>query len=605
MNLRVRKELSVCVFYVLLTCIGVCQGSDAPESRIAQALAAAQQAERIQNYAEASRSYEEILKLEPNSALIHQSLAVTYHLQNRYRDAILEFQRAIQLDSSLWGSHLFLGMDLYKSNQFVQAIEPLKKSTSINPQMAEPEARFWLGVTYLALNSQEDAVRELRRDMELRPRDIDVLYWLTKAYEATAAAAFERLGRIAPGAAAVSLLQAERFTDENRADLAEVEYRNALWRRPDFAGWIPTLAQSKSSQKRPPELMICSSDARANLELASLFSNSGDIKRARSVLEQLAEQKGADTKASEFIDVAKKKLGSGLDSQARPAHASPSETVKGIELLMQGRPHEAASQLAQVTDKDPSLYLRSYLARAYLESEEYAHAEPILLQLLSADPENVDALHMLGRNYKGQATQLLQQMIELDPDSYGVHELRGQRYDERTEYDAAIKEYQAALAKRPSVAGVRYAIGNVYRKMHNYEQAEHWLSEELKNNPYHGLAHYRLGSICLEENKPAEAISQLEQALQSHPELVDARVDLGRAYMAMGRLSDASGELKKVAAADPDNDRVHYLLSNVYAKQGNKTEADIELATYQRLTRTRLKRTQEDINSASDAIGSH
>src|SRR5579863_5328501 len=226
----------------LMTIVGL--GAD---GQISERIEAAQRAERAQDYASASHEYQEILKLQPNLALIRQSLAITYHLQNRYPEAISEFQRALRLDSTLWGAWLFLGMDYYKSNQFDLAIQPLEKCISLNAQMAEPEARFWLGATYSALNRPEDAVRELRRDLELRPKDVDMLYNLTKAYDQSAASVFERLGQIEPRSAAVWLLQAERFTEENRADLARLEYRNAVRLRPDFTGWIPAPAGGDAS----------------------------------------------------------------------------------------------------------------------------------------------------------------------------------------------------------------------------------------------------------------------------------------------------------------------------------------------------------------------
>ena len=165
--------------------IGLCA-----ETQMAQRLEAAQRAERAHDYASASREYEEVLKLQPNLALIRQSLAITYHLQNRFPEAISEFNRALKIDATLWGAFLFLGMDYYKTNQFALAIQPLETSIVLNAKMAEPEARYWLGATYSALNRQEDAVRELRRDLALRPKDVDVLYNLIRAYDQSAAWVF-------------------------------------------------------------------------------------------------------------------------------------------------------------------------------------------------------------------------------------------------------------------------------------------------------------------------------------------------------------------------------------------------------------------------------
>ena len=65
---------------------------------------------------------------------------------------------------------------------------------------------------------------------------------------------------------------------------------------------------------------------------------------------------------------------------------------------------------------------------------------------------------------------------------------------------------------------------------------------------------------------------------------------------------DAITALKQVAVSEPDNDRVHYLLSAAYSKQGKREEAQLELATYQRLTRSRLQRTQQDVRDASESV---
>ena len=568
----------------------------------ARRLEAAQRAERAQDYASASREYAKILKLQPDLPLIRQSLAITYHLQTRYPEAISEFHRTLRLDSTLWGADLFLGMDYYKTNQFSMAIGPLEKSISLNAKMAEPEARFWLGATYCALNRPEDAVRELRRDLELRPKEVDVLYSLAQAYDQSAAAVFERLGQIEPRSAAVSILQAERFMEENRADLARLEYRKAVRLRPDFAGWIPAPPGGNASESGDSDLTISFSDAQANLELAALFSGVGDDRDAVAILKNLAGKKSADAKTRDSIATAKARL-EAIDHQPIITRLEGSqEALEGIQLLRQGRFRDAQRALARGSARNRNPYLRLFLFRSYLEAGDCVLAENEIREFLIAGPKNIDALHLLGRNYKRQAEAALQQMIGIDADAFGVHELLGRRHEERTEFDLAIREYQAALAKRPDAGGVRYAIGNVYRKMSQYDQAEHWLTEEIQRNPYHGLAQYSLGSVYIAQGKPDEAIPHLELALRSHPHLTDARLDLGRAFTAKGRYVEAIAGLQQVAASEPDNDRVHYLLSNAYAKQGKPEEAQRELAAYQRLTRRRLQRTQQDVRDASDSL---
>lgn len=599
---KIERALWFVVLLIGGSILHAAQRDSAIEAQISQHLAAAQKAEHTQDYAAASRQYEEILKLQPKLALIRQSLAITYHLQNRFPEAIAEFQRALRLDATLWGSDLFLGMDFYKTNEFLAAIAPLEKSISLNATMAEPEARFWLAVTDSALNKPEDAVRELRRDLVLRPDNLDVLYYLTKAYDQAGDTTFQRLGDIEPRAAAVSLLQAERFQEENRMDLAGLQYRNALRLRPDFSGWIAALGGEAGDPKTAPDSTIAISDARANLDLAALFAAVGQRDQAASILKNLLNQKAADAKTSEIIARANARLSALQHASAPAQQENAADVVKGIELVRQGRFRDAEEPLARAAEKDSNPALRFFLLRCYIEAGDFAPVEDRLSQVLKAEPGNVDALHLLGRSFKGQAETTLRRMIEIDTDFYGVHELLGRQHEERTEYDLAIKEYEAALAKRPDLAGIRYAIGNVYRKMSKFGEAEKWLLEELARNPYHGLAHYRLGSIYVEQGKPDAAIPHLLEALQSHPQLTGAQLDLGRAYTAKGRYEEAIATLKHVAAVEPDNDRVHYLLSLAYSKEGRRAEAQTELADYQRLTRDRLLRTQQDVRNVANSL---
>jgi tetratricopeptide (TPR) repeat protein len=445
-------------------------GADEVSSR----LEAARRAEREKDYAAASREYEAILRLQPGLSLVRQSLAITYHLQNRFEEAVGEFERALAANASLWGSHLFLGMDLYKMNRFEAAVPPLLKAIELNRERTEPEARYWLGVTYYALGKPADSIRELQRAAALKPGDIETMYQLTLAYEAGAASAFEAIEKIDPHAAATYLLQAERFVSESRADLARIEYAKALRLRPDYADYVP----------------------------------------------------------AEF--------------------------------------------------------------RLHTDSSAAIHSH--------TKQEDVDTLLLRGREYKRLAAKTLDAMVHADSEAYRVRQLRGQAYERRTEFENALEEYSAALRKNPEAAGLRYAVGNVYAKLKRFEDAEKWLREELKRNPHHTLASGALGSVLVEVGRAVEGTPYLERAYQMLPDNNPLRLELGRAYLATDRLEPAITVLKAAAAADLENDRVHYLLANAYRRLGRQPEAQAEMAEYQRLTRERLKRAQDDVRAVSGGV---
>ena len=62
------------------------------EKQIERYLQEAQAAEKKQDYEVAATAYQNILKLRPQWALIHQSLGVVYHLHSRFPEAISSFK---------------------------------------------------------------------------------------------------------------------------------------------------------------------------------------------------------------------------------------------------------------------------------------------------------------------------------------------------------------------------------------------------------------------------------------------------------------------------------------------------------------------------------
>ena len=146
-------------------------GQESAEERVAAHLQEAKRAESAQDYLAAAAQYKAILELRPEWALVHQSLGVTLHLAKQYSQAIQHLQRAVQLDSQLWGAYLFLGMDYHQTHQFEAAVAALEKSLALNPEMAE--TRRWLGLSHSALRNYEDAISHLLRIATERAEDAE------------------------------------------------------------------------------------------------------------------------------------------------------------------------------------------------------------------------------------------------------------------------------------------------------------------------------------------------------------------------------------------------------------------------------------------------
>ena len=247
---------------------------------VEEQLRIAQEAEKSKDYERSAGAYKKILKIQPKWALIHQSLGVVNHLQNRYPEAISSFETALKLDPTLWGSYLFLGMDYYRINQFSRAIPALQKALQLNAEMAEMEAHFWLGSCFLALEQFDKAIEQFRRLVELKPRDLEALYYLAQTYSRYSSALFKKIGDINKESAEAHRLQAEWYVSQGKLDQAIDQYQQVAGLRPQWEGIHLELGNlflkqenlTKASQELEKELKVSPNDVTVQLQLSALKS---------------------------------------------------------------------------------------------------------------------------------------------------------------------------------------------------------------------------------------------------------------------------------------------------------------------------------------------
>lgn len=293
---------------------------------------------------------------------------------------------------------------------------------------------------------------------------------------------------------------------------------------------------------------------------AERFAFEGEAGRARAELERAAEQR-PDLAGISFAGV------------AQPA---------------------ADSQEAPVPDEFSAV-------RSSFLNGRYAAAAKLAKDALGSGPDRIEGMYWLGRSYKGLAAATLEQLAEVAPDSYRADQLEAEFHAAKTEFSKALAAYQRALAKRPQLPGLRYAIGVVHWRAGRFAEAVRWLEEELGRNPHHVLARHRLGSILLDLGRPEDALRHLVAASGSGSSS-EARFDLGRAHLEVGDYPAAAGELEVVVRSEPSHERARFLLARAYRAMGRVADAARELEVYQRLNRERLRRVQQDVRSVSEDL---
>ncbi len=113
-----------------------------------------------------------------------QRLGLARFMQNRFETAIPAFREAIARNNSLWPSHLFLGISLYRTNQFKAAVDSLETARRQAPPRAQgsDDIDYWLGATYIALNQPWNGITSLEVLLSRNPAHRDGLAMLARAY---------------------------------------------------------------------------------------------------------------------------------------------------------------------------------------------------------------------------------------------------------------------------------------------------------------------------------------------------------------------------------------------------------------------------------------
>jgi predicted O-linked N-acetylglucosamine transferase (SPINDLY family) len=164
------------------------------------------------------------------------------------------------------------------------------------------------------------------------------------------------------------------------------------------------------------------------------------------------------------------------------------------------------------------------LAIGHQQAGRLAEAEGIYRQVLAANPQQPDALHLLG-------------MLAFQVGKFGVaHDLIRQ-----------------ALAVRPGTAEYLDNLSRALTALGRADEAIVTLREMLAIRPDAADAHRRLGILLQNRGRHDEAIPTYQRAAALNPTDRESRHNLAVALHATGRRSESAEQYRKVLAEDPNN----------------------------------------------------
>ena len=113
---------------------------------------------------DASKEFEEELKIDPNSAASEFLLGEISRQAGQWEDAISHFGRAAKLDEGFVEAYLALGISMNAAGKFADAVAPLERYVKMQPD--DPAGHYQLATAYARTGRKQDAQREMALQQE-------------------------------------------------------------------------------------------------------------------------------------------------------------------------------------------------------------------------------------------------------------------------------------------------------------------------------------------------------------------------------------------------------------------------------------------------------
>ncbi len=205
------------------------------------------------------------------------------------------------------------------------------------------------------------------------------------------------------------------------------------------------------------------------------------------------------------------------------------------------------------------------LAAEQHRSGRLADAEAGYRQVLSQEPDNADAIHLLGvliheQGDDQQGETLIARAIDLRPQVATYHANLGLVYDRRRDTSSAIRCYARAFELDPELVPLVLHLAKLLTDEGNAAAAYGFLERALTRAPNNWQVLLALGLNANVRGRRARALEYLQHALNAGAQPATILANKGMVYQGIGMLSAAIECYEQALAADAGHVRARWNL---------------------------------------------
>ena len=205
-----------------------------------------------------------------------------------------------------------------------------------------------------------------------------------------------------------------------------------------------------------------------------------------------------------------------------------------------GDPQLAKKLLSEISASDPGMYIVPFLfGEANLREQKWHEAADHFKRCLELNPNFDQAMTGLSRAliYKGDdagAKHWAEQALKQNAQNYhALHQLGF--IESKTNKQAAIADYEKAVAIQGNFAILRRDLGMLYFQEQNYPKAAEHLAKAAELGLNEAPLFNFLGVSYSRTHRLQKAVAGYKRALELDPNLAEAHLNLGYAYQRLNQ----------------------------------------------------------------------
>ena len=217
-------------------------------------------------------------------------------------------------------------------------------------------------------------------------------------------------------------------------------------------------------------------------------------------------------------------------------------------------------------------------AVAFHQSGELKKAERIYRRILDVNPENADALHLLGllSHQFGKSTvaiTLVKRALEIVPNQLNYLWNLANIFRESDEFHQAIDIYHYIIQLQPRSASAYYELGVTLQKIGQLHKAVLAYQKAIDIHPDDSQMYVHLAVVLLKLKKFGKAIRACQRAIQISSENFLAYNILGNIYKELNRFEESIRAYRQVLKIHPKLAETYSNLGDVFQESNRFDEA--------------------------------